>query len=132
MSHPNVELVRRGAEAINARELPEGLVTADVRMENVSTAVTEKTYLGAAGVRDWMNDFFDAFGEGARYEVEEIVAVGDDFVVAVNRFVGSGLRSGAPLVLRFPSVTWIRDGRIARAVGYATRRKALEAAGLGE
>ena len=53
VSHPNVDLVRRGAEAINAREVPQGLITPDVRMENVSTAVTEKTYLGAIGVRDW-------------------------------------------------------------------------------
>ena len=84
----------------------EGLITPDVRRENVSTAVTEKTYLGATGVRDWMNDFFDAFDEGARYEIEEIVAVGDDVVVAVNRFVGRGSRSGMPLVpLCLPSAS---------------------------
>ena len=64
--------------------------------------------------------------------IEETVAVGDDFVVAVNRFVGSGSRSGAPLVLRFPSASWIRDGKMSRAIGYATRREALEAVGLPE
>jgi ketosteroid isomerase-like protein len=54
-------------------------------------------------VRDWMNDFFDAFDEGARYEIEEIVVVGDDVVLAVYRFVGRCSRSGAPLVPLCPS-----------------------------
>ena len=79
----------------------EGLITPDVRRENVSTAVPEKTYHGATGMRDWMNDFFDAFDEEARYEIEEIVGVGDDVVVAVNRL---SVAARAPARRSYPSV----------------------------
>jgi ketosteroid isomerase-like protein len=134
MSQDNIELHRRGVAAINDRELPddvfEELCAPDFRMENTSTAVTDKTYRGAEGVREWIRDFFDAFDEGARYEIEEIIADGDDFVVSMLRFVGHGARSGAPLVLRWANVTWFRAGKMTRAVGYLSRREALRAVGL--
>jgi ketosteroid isomerase-like protein len=98
--------------------------------ENTSTAVTDKTYRGAEGVREWIADFFEAFDQDVRYEIEEIVADGDDFVVSVVRFVGRGARSGAPLVLRWVGVTSFDNGKMTRAVGYLSRRQALEAVGL--
>lgn len=101
-------------------------------MENTATAVTDKTYRGAAGVREWISDFFDAFDEGAHHEIEEIVADGDDFVVSVVRIVGRGARSGAPLTLRWVNVTWFHQDKMVRAVGYLSRREALKAVGLEE
>jgi hypothetical protein len=62
-------------------------------MENTSTAVTDKTYYGANGVREWASDFLQAFDEGARHEIEEIIADGEDFVVSMIRFAGRGSRS---------------------------------------
>ena len=60
--------------AINAREmsheLAEELLAPDFYMENLSTAVTDKTYHGAAGVREWISDTFEVVGEGAHYETE--------------------------------------------------------------
>jgi ketosteroid isomerase-like protein len=136
MSRENIELHRRGVAAIDGREFPdelfEELCAPEFRMENTSTAVTDKTYYGAEGVREWTADFFEAFDEDARHEIEEIVADGDDFVVSVVRFVGRGAHSGAPLVLRWVSVTWFDKGKMTRAVGYLSRRQALEAVGLGE
>jgi ketosteroid isomerase-like protein len=132
MSEENVEILRRVGEALSARTVPERLITTDVRFENVNTAVTNQTYVGVAGVRDWMNDLFDAFGEGARFEIAEIVAAEDDVVVAVLRLVGEGANSGAPLIMRWASVIRLRSGKIASGVSYASRREALEAAGLSE
>jgi ketosteroid isomerase-like protein len=132
MSEENVEILRQVGEAFSARAVPEGLIAADVRFENVNTAVTNQTYVGVAGVRDWMNDLFDAFGEGARLEIAEIVAAEDDVVVVVLRLVGHGAHSGAPLVLRWASVIRLRNGKIASGVSYARRREALEAAGLSD
>ena len=134
MSHENIELHHRAVAAINAREFPDELFMElcgpEFRMENTSTAVTDKTYYGAEGVREWIADFFEAFDQDACHEIEEIVADGDDFVVSVVRFVGRGARSGAPLVLRWVSVTWFDKGKMTRAVGYLSRRQALEAVGL--
>ena len=135
MSQENIDLHRRASAALDAREFPDELFmelcAPEFRMENTSTAVTDKTYVGAEGVREWIADFFEAFDQDARHEIEQIVADGEDFVVSVVRFVGRGARSGAPLVLRWVSVTWFDKGKMTRAVGYLSRRQALGAVGLG-
>jgi hypothetical protein len=51
-------------------------------------------------------------------------------VVARVRLVGHGARSGAPVELRWVTVTWYEDGKATRSVGYLRRREALKAAGL--
>jgi ketosteroid isomerase-like protein len=134
MSQKNVESTKRGVAALNSRELPdelaEELLAPDYRIENVSTAVTDRTYYGANGVREWLADFFEALDEAATYETEEILAHGEDFVVARVRIVGHGARSGAPVELRWVSVNWFRDGKMTRTVGYARRREAFQAVGL--
>jgi ketosteroid isomerase-like protein len=132
MSRENVEEVsRRLAEAINAREVPDDLIAPDCRFENVRTAVTDKVYVGPAGVREWMNDFFDVLDQEATFEIKEI-ARGDDYWVGICRFVGRGSQSGAPLEIRWASVNRIRGGKVTRGTGYPTVREALEAVGLPE
>jgi ketosteroid isomerase-like protein len=136
MSRENVDLYERGVAAMNARgftdELAEELLTPGFRMENTTTAVTDKTYVGAEGVREWIKDMFEAFDDESRYETEEIVADGENFVVARNRIVGHGARSGAPVTLRWASVVWFRGGKMTRTAGYLRRQEALKAVGLVE
>jgi hypothetical protein len=96
MSQENVDLVLDCAAAINARQVPSELVAPDLRLENVSTAVTDKTYRGVEGFGEWISDFFDVLDEDARHEAEPI-AVGEDYVVAKLRIVGHGAGSGAPV-----------------------------------
>ncbi len=129
MSRANEEIVLRYTEAVSARRVPEELLAPDFRIENVITAVTDRTYHGAEGVRQWIADFFDVLDEDARYEVRPI-ASGDDFVVGYSRIFGRGATSGMPVDLRFYGVAWIRGGKMVRAVGYPTRREAFAAAGL--
>lgn len=105
MSRENVEIFRRTVEVMNTRDVSEALTAPDFRIENVVTAVADKTYYGAAGTLEWLDDMSDAFGEGARYEVEEIIAHDEDFVVGRVVFVGSGARSNAPLRLRWVTST---------------------------
>jgi ketosteroid isomerase-like protein len=131
MSRENADIALRYAAAINARQVPEDLLASEFQMENVTTAVTDRVYHGAEGVRQWISDFFDVLDDDARYEARPIEA-GDDYVVGDISIVGRGSVSGAPLDLRHYGVMWIRDGKITRAVGYATRREALEAVGLRE
>jgi hypothetical protein len=77
MSKENINLVYQLADALNAREVPD-FIASDYRLENVNTAVTNKTYLGSEGWREWMRDMLGAFAEGARFEIDEVVADGDD------------------------------------------------------
>jgi ketosteroid isomerase-like protein len=134
MFQENVETAKRSVSALNtpelSDELAEELLAPDYRIENVSTAVTDRTYYGADGAREWRADFFETLDENARYETEETLADGEDFVVARVRIVGHGARSGAPVELRWVSVTWFRDGKMTRTVGYARHREALKAVGL--
>jgi ketosteroid isomerase-like protein len=135
VSQENINLGERLVAAVNAGALSdalaEQLLTPDFRIDNASTAVTDKTYYGAAGMREWARDFFEAFDGDAHWGLET-VAHGDDYLVSMNRLVGHGAASGAPLELRWAGVSWFRDGKVARATGYARRREALEAVGLGQ
>jgi ketosteroid isomerase-like protein len=132
MSNQNVELAYRYGEALSAREVPDGLLTPDFVMINAETAVTDKGYEGASGVIEWTRDIFEAFDATARFEIEHVVADGDDFVVTTNRIGGTGARSGAPLLFRWAGVFWVREGRLAPVVGYLRRHEALKAVGLEE
>jgi ketosteroid isomerase-like protein len=122
-----IRILDAGVEAMNAREVNEALLTDDFEIVNASTAVTDKTYRGASGAREWLHDFFDVLDENARYEILEIVEAGDDYLVVRNRLVGMGSASGVPFDMEWCSAWWFRDGRAARTVGYNSRRAALAA-----
>jgi ketosteroid isomerase-like protein len=130
MSQENLELMREVAEAINADEITGDLVAPDCEITNTVTAVTDARYVGPDGARAWRRAFFDVIAN-ARFE-GDVVATGDDYVVTINRIVGQGLSSGAPVELRWASVWWFRDRKLTRAIGYPSRHKALEAVGLSE
>lgn len=137
MSQDNIELFRR---IIDAANLPtseiEGvlapLLVPGLRMDNATTAVTDKTYYGVEGCLQWRADLAEGFAPGVRFEVEEILADGDDFVVGRQALIGTGASSGAPLRLRWVTVMWFEDGKASRTVGYNARREALKAVGLAE
>jgi len=131
MSSSNIAVHDRVVEAVNAREVPDDVLAPGFRMENRASAVTDYTYHGARGFGEWMGDLFESFAEGARYGVEEILAVGDDFVVARFFVLGRGASSGKPLEFRWTGVTWFRGGKATRAIGYTSGPEALAAVGLG-
>ena len=64
------------------------------------------------------------------FEVEELHDAGDK-VVAVLRESGRS-KAGVPVEQAFSQVLTFRDGKQIRAVTYASRAEALEAAGLRE
>ena len=95
MSAENVELVHRLAEAVNSGDLPRDVLTEDFELKNATTAVTDATYHGYEGALKWRQDMFDVV-EDARYEVDEVLAANDDYVVIANHLAGRGSSSGAP------------------------------------
>jgi hypothetical protein len=131
MSQANVELQALAVAAVNAGQVPEELLALGFWMENHAFSVTDYTYRGTGGWREWMSDIFEEFAGRARLEIEEIIETTDDFVVARMCVVGTSARSRTPLSLRWVGVTWFRDGKLTCIVGYATRAEALEAARSG-
>ena len=125
----NVDLVYRIADAIDGGDVSEFLAP-EFRIANVNTAITDKTYVGADGAREWKSDLFSGFADGAHYQVDEIVAECDDYVVAIVSIVGRGAASDAPLHLRWVTAQWFRDGKCTHAAGFLSRRDALRAVGL--
>jgi ketosteroid isomerase-like protein len=126
MSPDREDLLRRLVEIVNTGADPRDLVTEDFELRNATTAVTDATYLGPGGALKWRDDMVDVV-EGARYEIDDVLDEGEDFIVVANRLVGHGVGSGVPVDLRWTSVFWIRDGKLARVAGFNTRREALEA-----
>jgi ketosteroid isomerase-like protein len=126
MSETGLDIAWRFEAAVNSRRVPDGLVAEDCIIENLPTALTEKTYVGPEGASEWMRDMFEGFDEDAVFE-QEIVRAEDDHVIGLLSIKGRGSASGAPLELRWAAVIWIRDGVIVRGAGYASRRDAFEA-----
>jgi hypothetical protein len=126
----NLQVHERAVEAVRLREVPEEILAPRFYMENRVSAVTDYSYHGAMGWRDWMNDIFEVFAEDALYEVEDLIAQGEDFVIAMFRIAGLGARSRMPLELRWVGVTWFHNGKLTRAVGYRNRHEALAAVGV--
>ena|SRR5664280_2676161 len=85
MSQENIELFERANAAMNPGEFSDELaaefLAPGYRIENVATALSDKTYYGVDGVREWIADTFEGLDANSRYETEEIIADGDDFVV---------------------------------------------------
>lgn len=84
-----------------------------------------------AEVRDWLNQVQEPWDD-LHMHVEEIAEASDG-----RLFVGLGLsargkESGVETHLRFWTVSWIVDGKIARRRSFRERAEALEAAGISE
>ena len=77
-----------------------------------------------------METFDDAF-DSLQMEVHEIIDAGDQ-VFSSFTLRGRGKRSGAATTFDGSLVSTVRDGRIARLLGFTERDPALEAAGLSQ
>jgi ketosteroid isomerase-like protein len=75
---------------------------------------------GHEGLRRWWQEVAEAFE--LRFEIERLIDVDDERVLSVQRTI-SRFRphTGIPLDNRWASLCWVRDGKIARAVGYPRR-----------
>ena len=128
-SEHNVQLHARAVAAMKAGEVPSEILAPGFYMRNCASSVSDYTYRGESGWRDWMEDLFEEFTGTPRYELEQIIAAGEDYVVAEYCIRGRSARSGKPLAFRWAGATWFGHGAVTRAAGYASRREALEAVG---
>jgi hypothetical protein len=129
MSRENVELVRRVYDDFFERgELPFELTDPEIRIDNIAESPMPGPYHGHEGLRQWWADIVDAV-PGLRFQLEELIDVGDDRVVGMLRTLGTELIEQMP---SWAVIHWIRDGLVVRTAGYVRREEALEAVGLAE
>jgi ketosteroid isomerase-like protein len=135
MSRENVEAFKRAAEAINRRDIEALLAEVDSEVEwypvmLASVAGGAAVYRGHEGVRAWIGDVDETFGE-TYSEFPEIRDLGDR-VVAIGRLRVRGKESGVEVESPIIYVADFRNGKAFHVRTYLDREEALAAAGLRE
>jgi uncharacterized protein len=130
MSRENVEVVRRGIEALNRGDLDGALENLDPEVEWRMTAefVEDERHLGREGVRRLYQTFVEMF-EDYRFEARELIDA-DDKVVALIHQRGRGRGSGVEVDYRFAQVYTLRDRKVVLVESYSDEADASEAAGV--
>jgi ketosteroid isomerase-like protein len=132
MSAENVEIVRRGYEQfIETGEILGDLVAPGFvwDMSTFRGWPERKAYEGAEGIREFLDEWGEAWGEW-RLEVVEIKDAGDD-VIAILHQTGSSKTTGLEVEMDFAQVWTVEGGKQTRARLYADPDEALRAVGLG-
>ncbi len=133
MSQENVELVRRGFEAMSRGDLPQmlGFIHPDFEVTIPSDVSAEPdTYRGHEGIRRYFQSFEDGMDE-IRFQPERIWDL-DERVVVVVRLTAKGKSTGIPVEQRTGSVWTVLDGKAVSARIYLDPADALAAVGLSE
>jgi ketosteroid isomerase-like protein len=130
VSEENVEIVRRLIEACNRRDWDAMLETGDPEIEIVT--LMSGTHRGHAGWRRVVEQMAEEVS-GFQFVPQDLIDVGQDRVVAVTRWVGTGYTSG----IAVPDTTigfvyTLRDGLVVRQESFRNRAEALKAVGLEE
>jgi uncharacterized protein len=128
MSSQDVELVRRGFEALSEGGVEALLQFIHPEFETTtpaSLAAEPDTYRGHDGVRRYFDSFYDAMDE-IRFEPREFREAGGSVIVPVTltaRGRTTGIEARQDLVM-----TWtLRDGKAVRVDAFATVEEALQA-----
>jgi ketosteroid isomerase-like protein len=134
MSRQNIKLVRELADAGNRGDLDAlvALLSPDVVWEeNPELPGLREVYRGRAEVREWGEEVLEVV-ESPHSELAEITELSHDRVFTETLVTGRGKASGVPVELRYWSVLWFAEGKIARRQVFWTKDEALEVAGLRE
>ncbi len=134
MSQENVEIV-----ADSFKAFAEGGLDAlaefwhpDINWRAIEGAVDDVGEMhGTAAARRYVQDWLDTF-EDVTSVAEELLALGDDRVIAVQHMTGRARLSGIETELRYAVVYTLREREIIRIREYLNREQALKAVGLEE
>jgi|SRR5271165_1282911 len=132
MSQENVEIVRDSLKAF-ADEGLDALAEfwdPDIKWRAIESAPDDVGEMhGTAAARRYVQDWLDTF-EDLTSVAEELLAVGDDRVIAVLHMTGRARLSGIDTDLRYAVVYTLRERKIIRTREYLNRERALKAVGL--
>ncbi len=133
MSQENIELARRGFEAINRGDIDTVLELVHPRVELLPSLVggVEQTrFHGREGYRTWFEQQFETY-DHVSFELHAFRAVRDQ-VVALYTTRVRGRQSGIEFESPGATVLTFREGLVVRQVGYQDHEEALDAVGLQE
>ena len=132
MSRDNVEVVRRGFEAINRGD-PEGVVREmhpDIEWYPTDDFAEAGPFRGHAGVRQLMELMLGTF-DSFSIEPDELIDGGGKVIAPIHQ-TGRGKSSGIEIDVRYVLVFTMRSGKAIRVDSYYDRDQALAAAGLSD
>ena len=131
MSEQNVELHRREIEAFNARDIQAFISLSDPQIEFYSAMTTPggAVYHGRDGLRKWLGDLEDAWGDELRVEPEAFFDVGEH-TLAFQVLHGRGRQSGAEVALPGAALARWREGLLVYLKVYLQREEALKDLGV--
>jgi ketosteroid isomerase-like protein len=141
MSEENVEIVRKGFDALNAfmrgelsSEAAAELLDPNLEVEwhDERTMPDQPQHLG--GPREFIefSEQLRSAWDDLTYEPLEFIEASGNRVLTFIRQSGRGRESGVPIVIHFSQLYTVRDGRVCKAEFFRHRADALEAAGLRE
>jgi ketosteroid isomerase-like protein len=135
MSEENVDLVRKGFEALNRgdRATVARLMAPDVEWHSLAGPILGVgTIRGREAMLKFLWQDLPESIEGFRASEEEFTDLGDNRVLVVARYRGRGRSSNVEVDLRVASIYAIRDRMAVSVRDYESKPEALEAAGLSE
>jgi ketosteroid isomerase-like protein len=132
MTSVNVDVVSSGYEAFNRRDFNAMLeiYDADIVWEQDEGFVEPGTHYGHAGVRHVFDSILEEFDD-FHIQVEELIDLDDDRVLAIVRVRATGNLSGIKLDNPAGHLHWLHDGRVTKLKLFLDPAEAREAAGLG-
>ena len=136
MSKANVEIVKRGIDAFNRRDVEAlaDVVTPDFEWFPALPSTVEgerfSGYRGRDGIETYFDDVHSTW-EGLRVLGNQLRDLGDS-VLVLGRADGRGRGSGVEVDMPLGIIYDFRDGKIARVRTYLDHGEALQAAGLAE
>jgi ketosteroid isomerase-like protein len=133
MSQQNVEIIKRGIDAFNRRDVDvlADLTTQDFEWFPALPGVVEGDgYLGREGIETYFDEIRSTW-EGLRVLGDELRDLGDS-VLVVGRTEGRGRASGVHVDSPLGIIFDFRRAKISRVRAYLDHGEALRAAGLTE
>jgi ketosteroid isomerase-like protein len=133
VSEENVEVHRRLVEAYNARDTETLIALCDPQIEvhSVFAAPGGADYHGQDGVRKWLDDLEETWGDEFRVQPEALFDLGEDTLM-FSVVHGRGQKTGVDVPMPNAQVARLRDGSIVYLKVYMHREDALRDLGVSE
>ncbi|MEA2346698.1 MAG: hypothetical protein QOG62_485, partial [Thermoleophilaceae bacterium] len=124
--------VRRAFEFFGRGELPFEVADPEIRIDNIPQSPLPGPYHGHEGMRRWWNDVLVDAVPDLRMDLEDVIDVDDQRVIAIVRMRSRELKGLLEQMPSWAVLHWVRNGLIVRTAGYLRKEEALEAVGLSE